>query len=202
MGGPQDRSGRVRERENLYLTGVWTQDPSALASRHSCITLHSTSYFRDEWPSCYKHKAYYTAATQQYFSEMAILPLSLQGIHISKAMNEGLPREVDTRRNSPPLAFSLNQCPFPHPPTCVCLPGGFWGHWNSVSISQLLYACYLHVRHITPPLNQSCSFCVLRKKIEVHRSPVTPFSKHPQSIWHLLMPSVYSNGMRDRQIEH
>ena len=105
---------------------------------------------------------------------MAILPPSLQGIHISKPMNEGLPREADTCHNSPPLAFSLNQSPLPHPPTCVCLPRGIWGYWNSVSISQLSYACYLHVRHIASSLNQSCSFCALRKK---NRSP--SFSQDP-----------------------
>jgi len=79
-------------------------------------------------------------------------------------MNEGLPREGATCHNSPPLAFNLNQCPLPHPPTCVCHPRGLWGGWNSASISQLSYACYLHVRHIASPLNQSCSFCVLRNK--------------------------------------
>jgi len=88
----------------------------------------------------------------------------------------------------------------PSPP--LCLPRGFWGDWNSISISHLSYACYVHVRHIASPLKQSCSFCVFKKKIEVRRSPKTPFSKHPQSIWHILIPPVYSDGMRDRQIEH
>jgi len=101
---------------------------------------------------------------------MAILPPSQQGIHISKPMNEGLPREADTCHNSPPLAFSLNQCPLPHPSTRVCLPRGFWGYWNFVFISQLSYAFYLHVRHIALPLDHAHFV----RSEEKNRSPSFP----------------------------
>lgn len=185
MGGPQYRSGRVRRKE--YFLAAAGFKPETVQRVNTAVLY---SYFRYESPICFKHTRSYNSVIETG------VPLSHPTRYPPIYTNDEM--SFDSFQNSPSLDYNLNHWPLRHfllirfnitpQPAYVSRMVSSFHASHCKNLKGLEF-----YTHFSPTLRVSPTCAAYRSEYKIRSYWL---SKYIQPIRHILMPWVYSNGIK------